>query len=177
MYDLGTGIESVVCDNPADQWNPAIDGNRVVWQDRRNGNWDIYLYDIGSGVETRITDDSGYQMYPAISGDRVVWEEYRNGNADIYMADLSPEIVPSRATVYLKAQVIGYNLPMNIEAGFTDKLDIAIAALAAGNEKMAVNNLNAVIKLARAQKGKSLSPGRAGELIAEAQMIIQNILL
>jgi len=42
MMDLNTGIEQPVCTAPGDQVNPVIDGNTVVWQDGRNGDWDIY---------------------------------------------------------------------------------------------------------------------------------------
>ncbi|MBI4837631.1 MAG: fibronectin type III domain-containing protein [Nitrospirae bacterium] len=75
--------------NPADQYIPSISGNRVVWEDYRNGDSDIYMYDISTGVETRVISDSSDQYAPSISGDRIVWTDYRNGNSDIYMYDIS----------------------------------------------------------------------------------------
>ena len=33
-----------ITDNPASQEKPSISGDYIVWQDNRNGNWDIYFY-------------------------------------------------------------------------------------------------------------------------------------
>ena len=77
--------------NQADQKFPAIYGDRIVWMDRRNGNWDIYMYDLSTGTETQITTNPSSHEYPKIHGDRIVWEDSRNGNWDIYMYDLSTD--------------------------------------------------------------------------------------
>jgi PGF-pre-PGF domain-containing protein len=68
--------------------NPAIYGDRMVWEDNRSGNEDIYMYDILTSKETPVTT-SGSAYSPAIYGDRIVWEDWRNENGDIYMYDLS----------------------------------------------------------------------------------------
>lgn len=69
--------------DPKDQINPAIDQNgALVWQDYRNGNWDIYKFD-GFQVE-QVTTDPGAQEKPAISGQVIVWQDNRNGDWDIY---------------------------------------------------------------------------------------------
>jgi beta propeller repeat protein len=69
----------------SDQQNPAISGDRIVWEDNRNGNWDIYLYSVTTGVEQQITSDSSDQLMPSISGEIIVWQDYRNGDADIFL--------------------------------------------------------------------------------------------
>lgn len=59
MKDLASGIEQPVCTAPGDQKNPVIKGNMVVWQDNRDGDWDIY-----AAVLSPAAEDSGLmEMY------------------------------------------------------------------------------------------------------------------
>jgi beta propeller repeat protein len=69
--------------------HPDIYGNRIVWQDFRNGNYDIYMYDLSTSRETRITANESNQTYPAIYGDRIVWQDDHNGQYDICMYNIS----------------------------------------------------------------------------------------
>jgi beta propeller repeat protein len=66
-----------------------VDDFRVVWADRRNGNWDIYLYDAEKKSTTRLTTNGADQTAPAIQGSMVVYQDDRNGNWDIYGYDLA----------------------------------------------------------------------------------------
>ncbi len=77
--------------NPtAEQLHPRASGKKIVWQDLRNGNWDIYLKDTTSGIAaTQLTTDPANQQWPSIDGTIVVWQDYRNGNWDIYGYDLA----------------------------------------------------------------------------------------
>ncbi len=70
--------------------NPDISGHIVVWQDNRNGHWDIYGYNLITQKEFRITADPADQINPAISGDTVVWEDMRSGTSNIYAVYLDP---------------------------------------------------------------------------------------
>ncbi len=88
-FDVAVGTITQITMDPADQQQPAISGDRIVWEDFRNGDWDIYMYDLATGTETQITTDPASQYGPAISGDRIVWVDRRNGNRDIYMYDLT----------------------------------------------------------------------------------------
>jgi len=51
MKDLTSGIEQPVCTAPGDQKNPVIKGNMVVWQDNRDGDWDIYAAVLSPAAE------------------------------------------------------------------------------------------------------------------------------
>lgn len=72
-----------------EQKYPEVSGTRVVWQDSRNGNWDIYTKDISGGTSMAVTTHPSDQTRPSISGDIIVWQDIRNGDWDIYGYDLS----------------------------------------------------------------------------------------
>ena len=44
-------IEKRITTNAAEQYAPVIDGNKVAWEDNRNGNLDIYIYDHSTKKE------------------------------------------------------------------------------------------------------------------------------
>jgi len=69
--------------------HPRVSGTLAVWQDMRNGQWDIYLKDLAVGASRLIPSTSLDRERPAVDGTVVVWQDYRNGNWDIYGYDLS----------------------------------------------------------------------------------------
>lgn len=69
--------------DPRDQRRPDISRGVVVWEDDRNGDWDVFGKDLTRGGEFRTTTDARDQRRPALSSNVVVWEDYRNGNSDI----------------------------------------------------------------------------------------------
>ncbi|UCD91982.1 MAG: hypothetical protein JSV43_07065 [Methanobacteriota archaeon] len=81
-----------ITNDSAAQGNPDIGPRYVVWEDYRNGNWDIYGYDMQEDVEFPISTHSANQRYPRICADRVVWGDFREGNWDIYMHNLTTGI-------------------------------------------------------------------------------------
>ncbi|HHV25128.1 MAG TPA: cell surface protein, partial [Methanosarcina sp.] len=74
---------------------PAIYGDKIVWEDRRNEyeNPNIYMYDLSTKKETKITTNESLPEFPAIYGDKIVWSDRRNSGSnpptEIYMYDLS----------------------------------------------------------------------------------------
>lgn len=74
-----------VTDDPAAQYQPAIDGTKVVWQDDRNvtaTGVDLYMKDLANLAqpEVTVTVAPGNQTLPEISGDNVVWTDLRNAD-------------------------------------------------------------------------------------------------
>ena len=72
---------------------PDISGHLVVWQDKRNGDWDIYGYNLITRQEFRITTDNADQTNPAISGTLVVWEDNRVTPVNIYYTWLDGNVI------------------------------------------------------------------------------------
>lgn len=70
-----TSTELQITSNPFDQILPAVSGHRIVWQDRRSGNWDVYLYDTRNGEVRPIANTAADEVLPDIDGERVVWHE------------------------------------------------------------------------------------------------------
>lgn len=88
IFTINLGIKQIVPDF-SEAANPAIYANKIVWQDQRNKNADIYLYDLQTKQEKQITDDTSDQTNPDLWQDTIVWQDYRHGNWDIYCYDLT----------------------------------------------------------------------------------------
>lgn len=102
LYDLTTSTEYQITSDPSDQMYPDIYENTIVWQDYRNGDWDIYKYDLSNGLpvvgsaieQVDVGVQNVDQKYPAIDGNRVVWQDNRWGTWDIFMevSEFSAEV-------------------------------------------------------------------------------------
>jgi beta propeller repeat protein len=84
IYDTVTSTTERVT-NAGSQSNCDVSGNRIVYDDNRDGNWNIYMTDHATGQEIRLTDEPHDQTSPAILGDYVIYFDNRNGSPDIYM--------------------------------------------------------------------------------------------
>ena len=118
--------ETRLTTNPATQEHPDISGTKVVYEDERNGNSDIYCYDLRTGRTSRLTYEPHEQRAPQVSGTKVVYQDRRNGNSDIYVYDLStkaesrltrnglnesyPRISGGRRVVYWRTRAQQYDL-------------------------------------------------------------------
>jgi beta propeller repeat protein len=80
--------ETRITTNKSSSENPAIYNNKIVWQDDRTGNLDIYILDLSTKSQIHTTNLSD-QLNPDIYGNNVVWEDHRNGNSDIYLQNLT----------------------------------------------------------------------------------------
>jgi beta propeller repeat protein len=87
VYDVLTGATARVT-TAGSQSSCDVSGDRIVYDDNRDGNWNIYMTDRATGVETRLTDEPHDQTSPVIRGDYVIYFDNRNGSPDIYLLSL-----------------------------------------------------------------------------------------
>ena len=98
------GINFFISTAASDQYFPAAASDTggdflVVWQDSRQGSWDIYGQRVSnegtlSGDELPISTAGSDQCFPALAyGGKylVVWQDHRHGNWDIYGQCISSE--------------------------------------------------------------------------------------
>jgi beta propeller repeat protein len=90
-----SGFETITISAIQDvrQRNPDISGNIVVWEDNRNGDYDIYGYNVVTQEEFTVSTANGSQRYAAIDENIVVWQDYRNDSVypDIYGYNLETQ--------------------------------------------------------------------------------------
>lgn len=70
--------------------NPDIHGNRVVWEDQRSGNGDIYLVDLTNGSERPLITGAGHSSGPRQTADGLVWTETAGGKVALMYARWAP---------------------------------------------------------------------------------------
>lgn len=103
---------------PAVRRNLKIDGNRLVWQERRNESdehythFDIYAYDIELEQEIPVAVAPGSQRNPDIHGNIVVWLDNRHSP---YMGTLKAgcgNCADNRTDIYLYDFASGEERPI-----------------------------------------------------------------
>ena len=82
-YNLSSNKTKLII-QPANQINPSLSMRYIVWQDDRNGKWDIYAYDLMDKKEIQITNDSYNETNPVVSWGKVAWIQDKN----IYTCDI-----------------------------------------------------------------------------------------
>ena len=67
---------------------PSIGQKLVVWQDDRDGNWEIYAKNLDTGEERRITNSPDrVDSMPRVDNGTIVWQSTVNNIGDIYSYD------------------------------------------------------------------------------------------
>ncbi len=78
LHDIASGVTELLQGTvPGRQFQTSTWGDWVVWEDDRNGNWDIYAYQISTGQEHVLEDEPHDQVAPQVRDDLVVWVDYR----------------------------------------------------------------------------------------------------
>jgi PGF-pre-PGF domain-containing protein len=96
-----------ITDNPASQEKPSISGDYIVWQDNRNGNWDIYLHRRSTGEETQLTTDPGKQWMPIVRGNYVAWYDDSTSSTNIVLYDIREGAVKATIDADAKTTISG----------------------------------------------------------------------
>jgi beta propeller repeat protein len=91
LYGLDTGTVTRVTNHGANQLKPAVSEGRIVYQDNRNGNWDIYLSMVGYTAGATPPPTS-----PVPGGSPP------SGNGSLYVAS-----IPSNATILINGSDTG----------------------------------------------------------------------
>lgn len=91
------GADIRMTSNTAISRNPSVTASstaiHVVWEDNRDGNWEIYYkgsIDVGVSwdADTRLTNNTSNSWYPSVSVSglevHLVWCDDRDGNLEIY---------------------------------------------------------------------------------------------
>ncbi len=135
VYALN-GVETQLTTNTADQTDPAISGNRVVYTDARNGNLDIYVYDVVSHAEFDLTPGTPNDQYlNDIDGSRVVYTNVTAAGGDIYLYDLSVSMsTPLTAGSFAYGPTINGNHVVWVEVGASYR-NVILADISAWTKK------------------------------------------
>lgn len=93
LYDGSTGDVRALVGGDADQTDPTLDGDRVVWSDDRNGDYDLYTLTLGAGeAPEALVEAPGDQRQASLDAEWLVW------------VDRSPPAGP------LQAEVLAWDL-------------------------------------------------------------------
>ncbi len=91
LLDVDTGEIEPLVENPkADDREPAIAGDKLVYVSDKDGNQEIYLKDLKNGMEIRLTRNPGKDIQPDISPDGkwLVFQSERAGYKGLFIVSL-----------------------------------------------------------------------------------------
>ena len=81
LYDIASTVTTQVASTGM-QFYADVYGNLVVYDNNKDGVWDIYLYDRSTKQVSRLTTEPHDQMMPQIYGRYVVYRDNRNYTPD-----------------------------------------------------------------------------------------------
>ena len=173
--DVGEANQPPVADAGPDQ--AVILGSIVTFDGSGSSDPDgtIMSYDWSFGDGNVGSGETTTHVY-ALSGEYEVslTVEDDDGAIDTDISIVTVQ-TPQDAVRGLISSVKDLNLPKGTENSLLSKLENTIKSLDKGQDKVAVNKLNAFINKVKAQRGKKITDEDADNLTAAAQWIIDNI--
>ncbi len=85
-YDLDSKLTDKLTSVVSEKYDTATYMDMVVWADKRDGDYEIYLYDLAKSEEKRLTDNNKDDRYPDIYDKNVV---FKNGNMNIELIEIN----------------------------------------------------------------------------------------
>jgi beta propeller repeat protein len=82
-----TGVETRITTDLADQMDPAISGDIIVYTDYRGADVNIWYFNLDTGQETPVTTAPGDQVLNDVSGNTIVFDDYNLG--DVWAFDVT----------------------------------------------------------------------------------------
>ncbi len=109
-----TVLQNELVTASGNQTNPAVmsqsDGNRVVFEDDRAGNMELYLHDPATGQDIRLTNHPAEQRNPYQYGRSVLWEDNRTGVYNIFQCVYDPvtQTCPAQQVSFPFTPIVNY---------------------------------------------------------------------
>jgi len=139
VHDISSGETTQITENGL-SCCPAIYEDRVVWQEYRTNNYEIYFRDTSDDTELQITDTPDRdEATPVIWGDKIVWihkntaGQYELTLAKLYfypgVASVNPSTVWAPSLVTISGKNFGYEEGESY-VGFNDGTRAAIQSWA-----------------------------------------------
>jgi len=145
----------------------------MLFKDNSTGNITSRLWSFGDGTfAENLTEVTHIYSRP---GNYTVTLTVSGPDGEDSVSAIITVQTPTEGIQNLVIEVESLGLPLKIQTPLISILNEAIISLDKGQEKQAINQLNAFIKLVTAQKGKSLEKDQAQFLIVSVQDIIEGI--
>lgn len=118
VYDRENGSTRQITETPAPRSGLSIDGDWLVWADKRNEldayymDTDIYGFDLARGVERPIAIAPGAQRNPTVRGSRVVWDDNRKNPDRAKPSAGCDNCAENRRDIYLYDLATGKERPL-----------------------------------------------------------------
>ena len=92
LYDLSTGQEKRITDDPIEQYSPKIYGDKIIWGEIESTfpeppEYRLCLYDLSINEKKIIY--TGRSESATIYKDKIIWCGSKNGKSGIYLYDIS----------------------------------------------------------------------------------------